>query len=172
MYPASLSSCDQPCFFWLVEAGKSPPPPQMQSWRVQGRPPLSIMATNRSKLQDQRPDQNVIAQEILKGSNRGNCHAKASGHDGEPCQTDRCDDIALPCIKERLTPRNLCLTFPSHQIQSSNNSIPFFSTVERNQAETALRGNSRQAESLKVSALQAFIIQLPIRDQSGNSKHG
>lgn len=62
-------------------------------------------------------------------SNCGNRHAQASGHDGE--QTDVRDDIALPCIKERLTPRNLCLTFPSHRIQSSQDFNTFFLSCRR-----------------------------------------
>lgn len=128
------------------------------------------MATTRNKPQDQASDRTVIARETFHDSDCGNCHVQASGHDGEPCLTDRRDDIALPCIKERLTPSNLCLTFPSHHIQSSQTFYTFYLAPERNQAEAASCRNPRQAEPLKVSALQAFEIQFPFSDQSGNRR--
>lgn len=144
----------------------------MQDWRVGGSRPLSIMATMRSRFQDKYRNIIVIARETPHGSNCGNRHTQASSHDGEPCQSDKPDDMALPCIKERLTPKNICLTFPSHQIQSSQ-IIHTFLAPKRNQAEAASRRTPRQVESLKASALQDSRARHSPDNQSGDSSnHG
>lgn len=114
----------------------------------------------------------VIAPKTPHESNCGNSHAQACGHDGEPRRTDKPDDIALPCIKERLTPSIQCLTFPSHHTQSSQ-TLPAILAPKRDPEEAALRRTPRQFKSLKASALQVSRTQHPPGSQSGNSSnHG
>lgn len=144
----------------------------MQDRRVRGSRPLSIMATTRRGFQDKSRNTIVITRETPHGSDCGNRHTQASSHDGEPCQIDKSDDIALPCIKERLTPSSMCLTFPSHQNQSSQTVHTFFAP-KRIQTEAALCRTPRQVESLKASALQDSRIRHTPGNQSGSSSnHG